>query len=122
MLWRLQAELNYLMRRWPEAVEAYRKLAEFDVRRRSEHLLALARAQARMGQVSAAFKQLEAVATETASSQHIIDVFNFALEHNSVRQAMEVLERRLQARPNDAEVLQRLIDQGRAYGHQSSTR
>ena len=109
MLWRLRAELDEQSQRFTEAVEAHRKLADLDVRRRSEHLLAVAKALARMGRIEAALQQTEAITTETASSQHIIEVFNLALDNKFEKFAINLLEKRLLARPGDTEVLQRLI-------------
>ncbi len=116
MLWRLRAELEDQAQRGPEIVEARRKLAELDVRRRSEHLFLAARALARLGRVEAALQLTNSITTETASSQSILLVFELAQEHHATKFAMDLLEKRLQARPGDVDVLQRLIryylDQG----------
>ncbi len=61
MLWRLRAELDESAKRLPESVEAHRKLAELDVRRRSDHLLRVAKGLAQLGQAEAALKQIEAL-------------------------------------------------------------
>ena len=109
MLWRLQAEIDQHEGKLTEALADYEKLAELDARKRSEHLLAAAKILFRSKKTDAALKLTEAITTETASSLHVIEVFDLALECEAVSFALDLLEKRLQARPGDRDVLQRLI-------------
>ncbi len=109
MLWRLQAQIDEAANRLPEAVAAYRKLADLDARRRSEYILQAARNMARMDMLESALKLTDSITTETASSELIIDVFNLANEHGATKFAIELLNKRLLSRPGDMDVLSRLI-------------
>lgn len=110
MLWRLKAEIESNAKRPLEAIAAHRKLAEIDVRRRSEYLLLAARETARLGNLPEALKLTESITTETASSQHVIEIFNLAIEYGANKFAIDLLDKRLQARPGDSEVLKRFTD------------
>lgn len=109
MLWRVQAEIDLNANRLTEAIAAHRKLAELDVRRRSEYLLLAVKETAQLGNLPGALKLAESITSETASSQNIIEVFNLANHYGARNVALDLLKTRLQSRPGDTEVLQQLI-------------
>ncbi len=109
MLWRMKAEIESNAKRSRESIEARLKLAALDVRHRSDYLLQAAKDMARTGNIDGALKLTESITTETASSRQVIEVFDLAVENRAVKFAVDLLEKRLQTRPGDVEVLQRLM-------------
>lgn len=108
---RLRAQIESDLKRHSEAADTYRKLAHLDMRRRNDYLLDAARSLASAKRFDEAMAIGEGLlARGAASAQQYISVFDLALAAGRPTQAVRLIEQRLQAKPDDLEALNRLIN------------
>ncbi|MCC6509697.1 MAG: hypothetical protein IT423_11350, partial [Pirellulaceae bacterium] len=111
LFWRTRAQLEDRLGKTESAITSYKHLSEIDPRKRSEYLLNVADCLVKRGRAAEALQITQSVVDlNTASSQVVLRVFDLALAAQQREAALKILKQRMQYKPDDVEVLQRLID------------